>query len=138
MADASLDILMNIMPNYRMIQTCLPSMNSFHSKLMSLLLSATTVQNQRSVLKHYKSVNSISIMRNIDREPYYYVQGFWIPEHLQCYDYARPAYPYDFVVLCTCFAPIVRLYAQQRLLYDIILKIVTSKFFPVVVLIRTK
>ena len=32
----------------------------------------------------------------------------------------RPAYPYDFGVLCTFFAPIVRLYAQQRLLYDII------------------
>ena len=88
MADASLDILMNIMPNYRMTQTCLPSMNSFHSKLMSLLLSATTVRSQRSVLKHYKSVNSVSVMRNIDHEPYYYVQGFGILEHLQCYDYA--------------------------------------------------
>ena len=32
----------------------------------------------------------------------------------------RPAYPYAFVVLCTLFAPIVRLYAEQRLLYDII------------------
>ena len=35
-------------------------------------------------------------------------------------DMGRPAYPYDFRVLCTFFAPIVRLYAQQRLLYDII------------------
>ena len=25
----------------------------------------------------------------------------------------RPAYPYDFGVLCTFFAPIVHLYAQQ-------------------------
>ena len=38
-----------------------------------------------------------------------------------CFTYInRPAYPYDFGVLYTFFAPIVRLYAQQRLLYDII------------------
>ena len=28
-------------------------------------------------------------------------------------DTPRPAYPYDFGVLCTFFVPIVRLYAQQ-------------------------
>ena len=31
----------------------------------------------------------------------------------------RPAYAYNFGVTCTLFAPIVRLYAEQRLLCDI-------------------